>query len=230
MSDLPESPDPAVIIPLLFLFGMLPVGVVMLTSYTKIVVVFSLLRNALGLQQVPPPTVTNGLALVLTWYVMYPVGMEVMQLTQERQLQRGVTQTQAQERPLAGIGTLELVQIAKEPLRAFLDKHVSDRERAFFADAARRLMPPENGRSVDTRDFVVLVPAFAVSQLTEAFVIGVLIALPFVVVDIVVANVLMALGMQMMSPAMISLPIKLLLFVVLDGWSRLAHALVLSYH
>ena len=91
-------------------------------------------------------------------------------------------------------------------------------------------MPPENGSSVDTRDFVVLVPAFAVSQLTEAFVIGVLIALPFVVVDIVVANVLMALGMQMMSPAMISLPIKLLLFVVLDGWSRLAHALVLSYH
>ena len=83
--------------------------------------------------------------------------------------------------------------------------------------------------TLSRQDFVVLVPAFAVSQLTEAFLIGVLIMLPFIVIDLVVANVLMALGMQMMSPAMVSLPIKLLLFVVLDGWSRLSHALVLGY-
>ena len=96
-------------------------------------------------------------------------------------------------------------------------------------DAARRLMGEKVAATLTTKDFVVLVPSFAVSELTAAFLIGVLIALPFVVIDLVVANVLMALGMQMMSPTVLSLPIKLLLFVMLDGWSRLSHALVLTY-
>lgn len=213
-------PDPAVFIPLIFALGVLPVALVMVSSYTKIVVVLSLLKNALGLQQVPPAIVTNGLALLLTWYVMYPVGLEVMAAVEgERHLPKSA-QT---------LTMLEIANRGKEPLRAFLDKHASERERVFFQDAAHRLMGEKVAKSLTPKDFVVLVPAFAVSELTEAFLIGVLIALPFIIIDLVVANVLMALGMQMMSPAMVSLPIKLLLFVMLDGWSRLSHALVLGY-
>jgi type III secretion protein R len=130
---------------------------------------------------------------------------------------------------LPNLTTLQVLDKAKEPMRAFLDKHANERERIFFADASRRLMGEQVAAQIGPRDFVILVPAFVLSELTEAFLIGVLIALPFLVVDLVVANVLMALGMQMMSPTMISLPAKLLLFVLLDGWSRLAHALVLTY-
>ena len=213
-------PDPAVFIPLIFALGVMPVALVMMTSYTKIIVVLSLLKNALGLQQVPPAIVTNGLALLLTWYVMYPVGLEVMSIVDVNKASPKTAQT---------LTMLEIADRAKEPLRGFLNKHASQRERVFFMDAAQRLMGEKIAATLSPTDFVVLVPAFAVSQLTEAFLIGVLIALPFIVIDLVVANVLMALGMQMMSPAMVSLPIKLLLFVILDGWSRLSHALVLGY-
>lgn len=213
-------PDPAVIIPLIFVLGVMPVLMVMVTSYSKIVVVMSLLKNALGLQQVPPAIVTNGLALLLTWYVMYPVGLEVMAAVEINQPPQKAAQT---------LTMLQIADRAKEPMRVFLDKHASERERVFFLDAANRLMGEKVASTLTRHDFVVLVPAFAVSQLTEAFLIGVLIMLPFIIIDLVVANVLMALGMQMMSPAMVSLPIKLLLFVVLDGWSRLSHALVLGY-
>lgn len=210
-------PDPAVFIPLIFALGVLPIALVMVTSYTKIVVVLSLLKNALGLQQVPPAIVTNGLALVLTWYVMYPIGLDVWQ---------AVERTPQSTQP---VSTMAILARAKEPMREFLDKHATPRERAFFLDAAARLMGDKVAATLTERDFVVLVPAFAVSELTEAFLIGFLIFLPFIVIDLVVANVLMAMGMQMMSPAMVSLPLKLLLFVMLDGWSRLLHALVLTY-
>jgi type III secretion protein R len=213
-------PDPAVLIPLMFLIGVLPLALVMMTAYTKIVVVLSLLKNALGLQQVPPAIVTNGLALVLTWYVMYPVGAQIM---------TAVDANQQSPSAAAKLTVPDLLNFGKEPFRTFLDKHSKERERAFFMDSARRLMGEKVAATLTPKDFVVLVPSFAVSELTAAFLIGVLIALPFVVIDLVVANVLMALGMQMMSPTVLSLPIKLLLFVMLDGWSRLSHALVLTY-
>ena len=217
-------PDPSVLIPLFFVIGVLPIGLVMLTAYTKIVVVLSLLKNALGLQQVPPAIVTNGLAIVLSWYVMYPVGMQVM---------TAVEVDLKNPRAPSALSMVQIIDKAKEPLRAFLDQHAKAHERAFFLDASKRLisdkLADKNAPAITDRDFVVLVPAFVVSELTAAFLIGVLIALPFIVIDLVVANVLMALGMQMMSPTMLSLPIKLLLFVMLDGWSRLAHALVLTY-
>jgi type III secretion protein R len=183
-------------------------------------VVLSLLKNALGLQQVPPAIVTNGLALVLSWYVMYPVGMKVVE---------GIDLDQQRPRASQTLTILEIYDRAKTPLREFLNKHAKTHERAFFMDAAKRLMGEKFAATVVDTDFVVLVPAFAISELTEAFLIGVVIALPFIVIDMLVANVLMALGMQMMSPTMIALPVKLLLFVMLDGWSRLAHALVLTY-
>jgi type III secretion protein R len=213
-------PDPAIYIPLIFAIGVFPIALVMMTSYTKIVVVLSLLKNALGLQQVPPTIVTNGLALVLSWYVMYPVGAQVVDAIERDQQVPRASQT---------LTTIEIFERVKPPLRGFLDKHAKSHERAFFLDAAHRLMGEKFSATLVDTDFVVLVPAFVVSELTEAFLIGVVIALPFIVIDLLVANVLMALGMQMMSPTMISLPVKLLLFVMLDGWSRLAHALVLTY-
>jgi type III secretion protein R len=215
-----DVPDPAVLVPLLFFIGVLPIMIVMMTAYTKIVVVLSLLKNALGLQQVPPAIVTNGLALVLTWYVMYPVGMQVMAAADDYLKKPAAT---------SKLTIPDVLNFGKEPFREFLDKHARQHERAFFMDAASRLMGEKVAATITPKDFVILVPAFAVSELTVAFLIGALIALPFVVIDMVVANVLLALGMQMMSPTIVSLPIKLLLFVMLDGWSRLSHALILTY-
>ena len=215
MSNLP---DPITLIPFLFALAFVPIAAVMVTCYTKLVVVFALLRNALGLQQVPPPMVTNGLALVLTWFVMYPVGDAALKALDP-----------PGGNPPANLSMMQLLATAKEPMREFLIQHASQKEREFFLGAAQRVMKPQQAEQIKSTDFVVLVPAFTISELTEAFLIGFLIFLPFIVIDLIVANVLVAMGMQMMSPMMVSLPLKLLLFVMLDGWSRLAHALVLSY-
>ena len=123
-------PDPSILIPLFFAIGILPIAVVMATSYTKTVVVLSLLKNALGLQQVPPAIVTNGLALVLTWYVMYPVGLQVMGV---------VDAYQKSPKTAATLTVMEIATAAREPLREFLDKHAKPHERSFFLDAAKRI-------------------------------------------------------------------------------------------
>ncbi|HID07885.1 MAG TPA: EscR/YscR/HrcR family type III secretion system export apparatus protein [Armatimonadetes bacterium] len=200
------------------LLALAPFVAVMVTSFTKIVVVLSLLRNALGLQQVPPNLVINGLALVLSIYVMYPVGQEMLERTSG----------------LAEIGKstdtmLEAANNAKEPLRDFLAEHVSPREQGFFLKTIHKMLPKEKATELTSTDFVILVPAFTISELTIAFEIGFLIFLPFIVIDLVIANILMAMGMMMLSPTVVSLPFKLLLFVLVDGWVKLAHGLVLSY-
>jgi type III secretion protein R len=198
--------------------ALVPFVGVMVTSFTKIIVVLSLLRNALGLQQVPPNVVLNGMALVLTIYVMYPVGLDMA----------------AKVRGINNIGTstqsmLNAADAAKEPLRDFLVKHSSPRERVFFLKTAQRGLTPERAAQLAERDFVVVVPAFVVSELSTAFQIGFLIFLPFLVIDLVISNILMAMGMMMLSPTTVSLPFKLLLFVLVDGWVKLSHGLVLSY-
>ena len=191
---------------------------VMVTSFTKIVVVLSLLRNALGLQQVPPNVVLNGMALVLTVYVMYPVGLAMADRMQ------GMDNIGANTKNM-----LAAADAAKEPLRDFLIKHSHPRERAFFLKTAQRGLTPEQVAKLGERDFIVVVPAFTVSELGTAFQIGFLIFLPFLVIDLVVSNILMAMGMMMLSPTTVSLPFKLLLFVLVDGWVKLSHGLVLSY-
>ncbi|MBK1613166.1 EscR/YscR/HrcR family type III secretion system export apparatus protein [Rubrivivax gelatinosus] len=191
---------------------------VMVTSFTKIVVVLSLLRNALGLQQVPPNIVLNGMALVLTVYVMYPVGL---------QMAERVGQTQAIGRNTESL--LNAADAAKEPLREFLLAHSRPQERRFFLETLRRNLSPAQQQALAERDLVVVVPAFVVNELAAAFQIGFLIFLPFLVIDLVVSNILMALGMMMLSPTTVSLPFKLLLFVLVDGWVKLSHGLVLSY-
>jgi type III secretion protein R len=191
---------------------------VMVTSFTKIIVVLSLLRNALGLQQVPPNVVLNGMALILTIYVMFPVGLEMTERVKAVQSPMSSTQ-----------GIMDTADAAKEPLRDFLIKHSSPVQRTFFLKTAQRNLPPERAAQLTERDFIVAVPAFTVGEMSAAFQIGFLIFLPFLVIDLVIANILTAMGMMMLSPTTISLPFKLLLFVLVDGWVKIAHGLVLSY-
>lgn len=199
-----------------------PFFAVMVTSFTKIVVTLSLLRNALGLQQVPPNIVLNGLALILTLYVMYPVGQQMQDAIAARQQAEGsVLQS------TASISTA--IDVGKEPLREFLIKHSDANERAFFLRTAQRVGNPEHARAMTDRDLIIVIPAFVVKELSLAFQIGFLIFLPFLVIDLVISNILLAMGMMMLSPTTISLPFKLLLFVLVDGWVKLSHGLVLSY-
>lgn len=195
-----------------------PFVAVMVTSFTKIVVVLSLLRNALGTQQIPPNVVLNGLALILTMYVMFPVGQAMMKELEGRE---GLTDSVE--------NLLSAADATKEPLREFMLKHSKEREREFFLNTVRKMVDSEEAENLTSRDFIVIVPAFTISELTAAFQIGFLIFLPFVVIDLVISNILMAMGMMMLSPTTISLPFKLLLFVLVEGWAKLAHGLVLSY-
>lgn len=200
------------------LLALAPYAAVMVTSFTKIVVVLSLLRNAMGLQQVPPNVVLNGLALVLSVYVMFPVGQQVADRASK------VAQVGA-----STANMLAAADAAKEPLRDFLVKHAQPRERAFFLKTAQKSLPAAKAAALSDRDFIVIVPAFTVSELSVAFQIGFLIFLPFLVIDLIVSNILMAMGMMMLSPTTVSLPFKLLLFVLIDGWVKLTHGLVLTY-
>lgn len=213
-------PEPLTLVALIVAFGVAPFVALMVTSYTKLVIVFGLLRTALGLQQTPPNMVLNGIAIVLTIYIMAPVGMAVSDALRSRPL------------GAPGEGLKDIVTVldaAKTPVKEFLQKHTQERDRQFFLKSAQNIWPKERADTLEADDFMVLVPSFTLSELTRAFQIGFIIYLVFVVVDLIVATVLLALGMSMIAPTTISLPFKLLLFVMLDGWTRLIHGLVLSY-
>ncbi len=198
--------------------GLLPLAVVTMTGFLKISVVLFLIRNALGIQQMPPNMVLYGIALVLTAYVSAPLISEVATRLDERQI--------ALQSPDDIVRAAELV---REPLQQHLVRFTRPEERQFFLDATDQLWPEPARANLRNDDLAILVPAFVASELTRAFEIGFLLYLPFLVVDIVVANVLMTLGMIMVSPVLISIPLKLFLFVAIDGWSRLMHGLILSY-
>ncbi|WP_315760383.1 type III secretion system export apparatus subunit SctR [Sphingomonas sp. Y38-1Y] len=201
------------------LIALAPFFAVMVTSFTKIVVVLSLVRNALGLQQVPPNLVLNGLALILSLYVMYPT-------IQQMQVAAGPNVAASAQQADQIFSTADR---AKEPLRAFLIEHSDPGEREFFVRTQARVAAKTNTQAAAPTDFIVVIPAFIVKELTTAFQIGFLLFLPFLVIDLVISNILLALGMMMLSPVTISLPFKLLLFVLVDGWVKISHNLVLSY-
>jgi type III secretion protein R len=217
------SLSPALILALVVSLALAPYFAVMITAFTKLVVVFSLLRNALGLQQTPPNIVTNGLAIILAMYVMYPVGLEMGEAA------KPALERPADAPPMTLTDLLGIADRAKEPLRDFLVKHTDAEEREFFLSTARQMVPEDKRAAMHGDDLIVVVPAFTVSELARAFQIGFILFLPFLVIDLIIANVLQALGMMMLSPTTISLPFKLLLFVLLDGWSKLIHGLVLTY-
>jgi|LauGreDrversion4_2_1035121.scaffolds.fasta_scaffold744674_1 type III secretion protein R len=206
---------------LIVLLGLLPFLMIAVTSFIKFAVVISLLRNALGIQQIPPNIVIYSIALVMSAYVMLPTGMQSGKVVQA---------ALAQGKPV-----LQEMNAIAEPFVDFVQRYAARDEVAFFRDSAKRMWGEDIARDVlDTEAnpltrLVVLMPAFMVSELSRAFQIGFLLYLPFIVIDLIVANILLALGMSSLSPVTVSLPLKLLLFIALDGWKRLLEALVLSY-
>ena len=211
-------PDPPTLIVLLGTLGMLPFLIVMGTCFVKLAVVFALVRNALGIQSIPPNMALHGLALVMTIYIMMPVGMQ------------SYDNLVGQDFTLENTSSLEAAaSVAIVPYRKFLTRHASESQIDFFIETAGKLWGDKYEHELTRDNMFILIPAFVVGELTSAFEIGFLIYLPFIVVDLVISNILLAMGMMMLSPMTISLPFKLLLFVFLDGWSRLIQGLVLSY-
>jgi type III secretion protein R len=236
--------DPITLVVVLALLSLVPLAAVMMTSFLKIAIVLSLVRNALGVQQVPPNMALYGLALILSAYVMAPVivqaGHEMQavvapaaQTSGPTAMRPGVPSMPAMPSITPPPDRMELllggVARAAEPLRAFMLKNSQPAQRDFFVRTAHQLWGPKLSADVKETDFLVLIPSFLVSELTAAFQIGFLLYLPFVVIDIIVSNILLAMGMMMVSPVTISMPLKLFLFVMVDGWTRLIQGLVLSY-
>jgi len=214
-------PDPLLMVTVLGAAALLPFLALLVTSFAKIVVVLGLLRQALGLQQVPPNMVINSLAIILSIYVMAPIGTHAADTLRESL--RGP----ATNRKFEDITVI--YQSISAPLRGFLQKHSTERDRAFFVRSAARLWPDERAKALRDDDMLVLIPSFTVRELTSAFQTGFVIYIVFAAIDLIVGNCLLALSMQMLSPSVISTPLKLLLFVALDGWQRLVQGLILSY-
>jgi type III secretion protein R len=224
-------PNPVVMVIILGGLALAPFVLIMLTSFVKISVVLSILRNALGTQAVPPNQVITGLAFILSLFIMTPVARNMYQEAGAI----GNTRDIFSEASVKNI--FDAVNRGKEPLRRFLGKHARQQDRLLFMTLGTRLeqgnrnpvTPAANAPGPGKDYFQVLIPAFVTSQLKEAFEAGFLIFLPFIVIDMVVANVLLAMGMNMLSPSVISLPFKILLFVLVDGWFLVVRGLVLSY-
>lgn len=196
----------------LTVLSLAPAILVMMTSFTRVVVVLAFVRNALASQQIPPNQVLIGLALFLTFFIMAPVWNEVNANALQPYLAGEISQQVALERAAA-------------PIRAFMFRQTREKDLALFMDFAG-LPQPDGPEDVPTG---VLIPAFAISELKTAFQMGFVIFLPFIVIDMIVASTLMSMGMLMLPPMMVSLPFKIVLFVLTDGWYLVVRSLVLSY-
>jgi type III secretion protein R len=213
---------PIVLVVALTLVSILPFLFMSVTAFVKISTVLQIVRSAIGAQNVPSNTVVMALAAALTFLAMAPVGDKIWAKAEPL-----FTSDKALDTATLVRGGIDAI---KEPMRDFLRANSDAKERARFVAVAKESRPEADRASVQSTDFTVLVPAFVVTELGEAFAIGFLLYLPFLVIDMVVANVLLALGMQMLSPTQVSLPFKLLLFVAIDGWGLLARSLVAGYH
>ncbi len=200
------------LVALITILSLAPSILVMMTSFTRIVVVLSFLRSAMGIQQTPPNAVLVSLALFLTAFIMMPTLEQIYDQAIAPLLEEQVTEMQA-------------LDLAAGPVRDFMLSHVREQDLRLFLDLAE-IEAPE---SPDETPLRALVPAFMISELKRAFEIGFLLFLPFLIIDMVVASVLMSMGMMMVPPIMISLPFKLIFFVLVDGWYLVAGSLVQSY-
>ncbi len=214
-----ESKDPgevSVLLQILFLLTVLalaPSILIMMTSFTRLIVVFSFLRHALGTQTMPPNQVMIGLALFLTIFIMTPVWQVVHEKALVPYQEKKISQEKA-------------IDEALKPVRKFMFKQTREKDVALFVNMAK-IPKPKTTEDIPT---TVLLPAFMISELKSAFQIGVILFIPFVVIDMVVSSVLLSMGMMMLPPMMISLPLKLLLFVLVDGWNLLVGSLVKSFY
>lgn len=234
LAQVPVGPDqapiskPILAMLVLTILSLTPFILMMTTSFVKITVVFSLIRTAIGTQQIPPNAVINGLALILTIYIMIPVGQEVYERVEDE-----IKVSASEDEPdLLSTASVDVFRKAldkgKEPLRDFLSQHSSQKNRELFYGVAQKLRK-DSADEIGKTDFSIIIPAFIITELSEAFQIGFVIFLPFLVVDMVVSNILLAMGMFMVSPVTVSLPFKLLLFVLVDGWALITKGLVTGY-
>jgi flagellar biosynthetic protein FliP len=215
MDDTGQPGKMAVVLQIFLLMTILslaPAILIMLTSFTRCVIVLSLLRRALGTMQMPPSQVIIGLALFLTFFIMTPVWQQVNQNALQPYLNEKIDQNQA-------------LQNAAKPLRQFMFKQTREKDLALFVGIAKLQRPKDIG-DIPTS---VLIPSFIISEVKTAFQIGLLLYVPFLIIDMVVASVLLSMGMMMLPPIMISLPFKLMLFVLADGWNLLIGSLVRSF-
>jgi len=197
---------------LLTILSLAPAILIMLTSFTRIVIVLSLLRQAIGTHQMPPNQIVIGMSLFLTFFVMMPVWQKVNQQALQPYLEKKITQKQA-------------LETALEPVRKFMFRQTREKDLALFVDIAD-IARPKNIHDVPTS---ILIPSFIISELKSAFMIGFLLYVPFLIIDMIVASVLLSMGMMMLPPIMISLPFKLMLFVLSDGWYLVVGSLVKSF-
>ena len=211
----------------LVFMSLLPFIIMILTSFVKIVVVLSLLRSALGVQQAPPNQVINGVAFLLSLYVMFPTGVRMYdaakELIESPDIPKELISADSAEFILA------VASRAREPMRDFLKNNSLVQHQKTFFKTVYRLLPDSYRDDLKPEDFLVLVPSFITTQLKTSFEIGVLIYIPFFVIDLVVSNILLAMGMMMLSPVTISMPLKLFLLVMLDGWTLLIEGLVSTF-
>lgn len=210
----------------LVLLALAPFFIMLLTSFMKIIITLALLRSAMGTQQTPPNQILNGIALVLTIYVMYPTGLAMYQRAEP--ILQGQLPSSLFSKESAYVA-LQVVNVSKEPMRDFLIRNSGKKQLDGFMHLAQKTFPESVKSAVQPTDFIIAVPAFIVSQIKSAFEIGVLIYIPFFVIDIVTSNILLAMQMMMLSPLSISLPLKLLLLVMVNGWSLILEGLVLSF-
>jgi len=204
---------PLQIVALMTMFTFLPAGLIMLTAFTRIIIVLSILRQAIGLMQAPSSQVLIGLALFLTFFIMAPIFDKIYDDAVLPYMEEKMEIKEA-------FGHAQL------PVREFMMAQTRETDIAMFAEISRN----QNIESPETLPFSILIPSFVTSELKTAFQIGFLIYIPFLVIDLVVASVLMAMGMMMLSPMMISLPFKIMLFVLVDGWSLIMGTLASSFY
>lgn len=210
--------NPMQLIVVLFCLSIMPLFAVMGTSFLKISIVLSMLRNALGIQQIPPNMAIYGLALILTLFTMAPVGFAIHD------------NIKGQPIDWNSVDSLEQINSSViSPYKDFLKKNTSEEQIKFFTQIGYKIWPKQYQTSLSPDSLLVMVPAFTMSQLIAAFKIGFLIYLPFVAIDLIVSNVLLAMGMMMVSPMTIALPFKLLIFILMGGWDKLIGQLMVSF-
>lgn len=197
---------------LLTILSIAPAIILTITSFTRIIIVFSFLRQAMGIQQMPPNQVLISLAIFMTFVIMYPVGRSINKNALQPYLNEEISFKQA-------------LKQAEKPIRAFLFRNTREKDLSLFF-AVAKLKRPRTKKDVPT---FILIPAFIISELKTAFEIGFLIYIPFLIIDMVVSSILLSMGMMMLPPVMISLPFKILLFVLVNGWDLLVGSLVSSF-
>ncbi len=226
LSSLEGSPPILIKVAALALLALLPFIVMLMTSFLKIVIVFSLLRNAIGVQQSPPNQALNGMALIMSIYVMFPTGVAMYDKAKTYIQSQAPTNLLS---PESAFYVMNVIDQAKEPLKDFLKRNTSVKNTRYFYQLAYKKFPEGYKKDLSMDDFIIIVPAYITSQIKAAFEVGVLIYLPFFVIDLVTSNILLAMGMMMLSPLTIALPLKLLLIVMIDGWTLIVQGLVLSF-